>query len=342
GACGAAGWCGAAGRPGRRPGLGTGGARRPGRAGRRPASRPDALRLVVRRIGLAVDQREQDGGGGLEVLRRQVGVGGLPVGPFLIQQEAGGITGSTVDGEPLAARERGWHLLFLLLQLSDKGVAALWPDLDSDSDGEHRASQMVALTIVAYAIISGVDGPGILPGAARPPGPRRALPVRARSPSSLGRRSRKPRPGPAAGLVAAARPDRAGSAAPGEAAGLSRLRGPRNGRLSSRPTPARRQQGPARAASSTGNAKRAGCSGFTARSAWQNNPICARPGLWHHAQLGEQIGGAVRCYQAIFVPSTALASPGYDGQPAVYLYIAALEVTSSIAALSATGAWRCR
>jgi hypothetical protein len=26
------------------------------------------------------------------------------------------------------------------------------------------------------------------------------------------------------------------------------------------------------------------------------------------------------------VPSTALASPGYDGQPAVYLYIAALEV----------------
>jgi hypothetical protein len=26
------------------------------------------------------------------------------------------------------------------------------------------------------------------------------------------------------------------------------------------------------------------------------------------------------------VPSTALASPGYDGQPAVYLHIAALEV----------------
>ena len=37
-------------------------------------------------------------------------------------------------------------------------------------------------------------------------------------------------------------------------------------------------------------------------------------------------GGSARCYQAIFVPSTALASPGYDGQPAVYLYIAALEV----------------
>ena len=59
-------------------------------------------------------------------------------------------------------------------------------------------------------------------------------------------------------------------------------------------------------------------------------------------QAATHIGGSARCYQAIFVPSTALASPGYDGQPAVYLYIAALEVTSSIAALSATGAWRCR
>jgi len=38
-----------------------------------------------------------------------------------------------------------------------------------------------------------------------------------------------------------------------------------------------------------------------------------------------QIGGSARGYQAIFVPSTVLASPGYDGQPAVYLYIAALE-----------------
>jgi hypothetical protein len=37
-------------------------------------------------------------------------------------------------------------------------------------------------------------------------------------------------------------------------------------------------------------------------------------------------GGTARCYQVIFVPSTALASPGYNGQPAVYLYIAALEV----------------
>jgi hypothetical protein len=39
-----------------------------------------------------------------------------------------------------------------------------------------------------------------------------------------------------------------------------------------------------------------------------------------------QIGGYACGYQAIFVPSIALASPGYDGQPAVYLYIAALEV----------------
>jgi hypothetical protein len=39
-----------------------------------------------------------------------------------------------------------------------------------------------------------------------------------------------------------------------------------------------------------------------------------------------QIGGSARGYQAIFVASAALGSPGYDGQPAVYLYIAALEV----------------
>ena len=38
-------------------------------------------------------------------------------------------------------------------------------------------------------------------------------------------------------------------------------------------------------------------------------------------------GGSARCYQAIFAPSTALVGPGYDGQPAVYLYIVALEVT---------------
>jgi len=41
-----------------------------------------------------------------------------------------------------------------------------------------------------------------------------------------------------------------------------------------------------------------------------------------------QLGGSVRGYQAIFVPLAALSSPGYSpvgGQPAVYLYIAALE-----------------
>jgi hypothetical protein len=37
-------------------------------------------------------------------------------------------------------------------------------------------------------------------------------------------------------------------------------------------------------------------------------------------------GGSARGYQAIFVASATLGSPGYDGQPAVYLYIAALEV----------------
>jgi hypothetical protein len=41
-----------------------------------------------------------------------------------------------------------------------------------------------------------------------------------------------------------------------------------------------------------------------------------------------QNGGSVRGYQAIFVPLAALSSPGYSpmgGQPAVYLYITALE-----------------
>src|SRR5947207_12891136 len=40
------------------------------------------------------------------------------------------------------------------------------------------------------------------------------------------------------------------------------------------------------------------------------------------AGRADHIGESARGYQAIFVPSTALASPGYDGQPAVYLYIA--------------------
>jgi hypothetical protein len=40
-------------------------------------------------------------------------------------------------------------------------------------------------------------------------------------------------------------------------------------------------------------------------------------------------GGSARGYQETFVPPAALTSPGYGpigGQPAVYLYIAALEV----------------
>src|SRR5947207_8041144 len=44
------------------------------------------------------------------------------------------------------------------------------------------------------------------------------------------------------------------------------------------------------------------------------------------AGRADHIGESARGYHAIFVPSTALASPGYDGQPAVYLYIAALEM----------------
>jgi len=49
-------------------------------------------------------------------------------------------------------------------------------------------------------------------------------------------------------------------------------------------------------------------------------------GAGRQSAITAQNGGSARCYQAIFVPSTALASPGYDGQPAVYLYIAVLEV----------------
>ena len=48
---------------------------------------------------------------------------------------------------------------------------------------------------------------------------------------------------------------------------------------------------------------------------------------WHVGRLRLAAGSAGRRgYQAIFVPSAALDSPGYDGQPAVYLHIAALEV----------------
>ena len=51
-----------------------------------------------------------------------------------------------------------------------------------------------------------------------------------------------------------------------------------------------------------------------------------------------QNGGSVRGYQAIFVPLAALSSPGYSpvgGQPAVYLYIAALEANCPLLPRSA-------
>jgi hypothetical protein len=56
--------------------------------------------------------------------------------------------------------------------------------------------------------------------------------------------------------------------------------------------------------------------------------LCAAKAAPNPAPRTEQIGGSVRGYQAIFVPLAALSSPGYSpvgGQPAVYLYIAALE-----------------
>jgi hypothetical protein len=56
--------------------------------------------------------------------------------------------------------------------------------------------------------------------------------------------------------------------------------------------------------------------------------ICTTSFLINTKLAATHIGGSVRGYQAIFVPLAALSSPGYgplDGQPAVYLYIAALE-----------------
>jgi hypothetical protein len=47
------------------------------------------------------------------------------------------------------------------------------------------------------------------------------------------------------------------------------------------------------------------------------------------AALATPNGGSARGYQAILVPLAAVSTPGYgptDGQPAEYLYIAALEV----------------
>jgi hypothetical protein len=48
-------------------------------------------------------------------------------------------------------------------------------------------------------------------------------------------------------------------------------------------------------------------------------------------------GGSARGYQAIFIPSTALASPSYEEQQAVFLSIAALEVNVPIAAMRDVG-----
>jgi hypothetical protein len=63
-----------------------------------------------------------------------------------------------------------------------------------------------------------------------------------------------------------------------------------------------------------------------ASSARQNGRFCTFRTGPPEAPPARQNGGSARGYQAIFVPSATLASPGYDGQPAVYLYIAALEV----------------
>jgi hypothetical protein len=54
-----------------------------------------------------------------------------------------------------------------------------------------------------------------------------------------------------------------------------------------------------------------------------------------------QNGGSVRGYQAIFVPLAALSNPGYSpmgGQPAVYLYVTALEANCPL--LPPTGSSR--
>ena len=53
-----------------------------------------------------------------------------------------------------------------------------------------------------------------------------------------------------------------------------------------------------------------------------NVRICAPYFLLTIGPVSEQIGGSARGYQGIFVPFAALSGPGYDGQPAIYLYIA--------------------
>jgi hypothetical protein len=57
-------------------------------------------------------------------------------------------------------------------------------------------------------------------------------------------------------------------------------------------------------------------------------PFCAPPTARTEGIVPVQNGGTARGYEAIFVPSNALGSPGHDGQPAVYLYSAALEVNA--------------
>jgi hypothetical protein len=49
-------------------------------------------------------------------------------------------------------------------------------------------------------------------------------------------------------------------------------------------------------------------------------PICSSELTRARTLITVQNGGSARGYQAIFVPSTALASPGYDGQPQSYIY----------------------
>ncbi len=61
-------------------------------------------------------------------------------------------------------------------------------------------------------------------------------------------------------------------------------------------------------------------------AARQNNLIRAPRAAMPGGRERRQNGGSAHGYQAIFVSSAALASPVYDGQRAVYLYIAVLKV----------------
>jgi hypothetical protein len=62
-----------------------------------------------------------------------------------------------------------------------------------------------------------------------------------------------------------------------------------------------------------------------------NDQFGTQPKRSSDAGAVDHIGGSARGYQAIFVPLAALTSPDYspmDSQPAVYLYIAALEANA--------------